>query len=154
MNLKKNMKNFHDIEALQILNENVYLLKTSESIFLISSKYLEIIFQYKIDIKCEKILMLRYSGNFLILTKRSDNSFYFRFINNELQFLGHKCYDENKYIDVKEINENGDHIVFTNQNLVLNKKKYNFPILYFNKKDKNFMDDLPNFKEIKVDNYS
>lgn len=153
INLKKNMKNFHDIETVQILNENVYLLKTSESIIIISSKYLEIIFQYKIDIECNKILMLRHSGNFLILTERSDHSFYFRFINNELKFLGQKCYDENKYIDVKEINENGDHIVFTNQNLVLNKKKYNFPILYFYKKDKNFMDGLPNFKEIKVDNY-
>ena len=147
MNLKNNTWRFNNIETLQILNKDVYLLKTSESIILISSKYLEIICQYKIDIYCRKLLMLRHSGNFLILTTRSDHPVYFRIINNELKFFGQKCYDENKFIDAEEINENGDYIVFTNQNFVINKIKYYFPILYFNKKDKCFIDDLPNFND-------
>ena len=144
MNLKSKLK-FNNIETIHILNKDVYLLKTRKSIILISSKYLEIICHYEINIYCRKLLMLRHSGNILILTKRSEHPFYFRMINNEIIFFGQKCYDENKFIDAEEINENGDYIVFTNQSFVSNKKKYYFPILYFNKKDKCFIDDLPNF---------
>ena len=150
INLKSKLK-FNNIETLQILNKDVYLLKNRKSIILISSKYLEIICEYEIDyeinIYCRKLLMLRHSGNFLILTNRSDHPVYFRIINNEIKFFGQKCYDENKFVDAEEINENGDYIVFTNQIFVINKKKYYFPILYFNKKDKCFIDDLPNYND-------
>ena len=148
MNLK-NRSGFNYIETVQILNKDVYLLKTFKNIILISSKYLEIICQYEIDhLYCKKIIMLRHSGNFLILPKRSEHHpLYFRIINNELKFFGQKCYDENIYIDAQEINENGDYFVFTNQNCFINKKKYYFPILYFNKKDKCFIDNLPNLND-------
>ena len=150
INLKSKLK-FKNIETLQILNKDVYLLKDRKSIILISSKYLEIICQYEIyyeiNVYCRKLLMLRHSGNFLILTNRSDYPVYFRIINNEIKFFGQKCYDENKFVDAEEINENGDYIVFTNQIFVSNKKKYYFPILYFNKKDKCFIDDLPNYND-------
>ena len=47
INLKSKLK-FNNIETLQILNKDVYLLKNRKSIILISSKYLEIICQYEL----------------------------------------------------------------------------------------------------------
>ena len=127
---------------LHILNNETYILFFGQKIYLISSKYLEIVSIYdyiNMPNLHENILILKQTQNIFIFPYFSNYVSHFRFVDNEIKYIGEKIYSRN-LIDIKEINENGDSILFTNAKTG--------PIFYYFKNDKKISDyNFSLFKE-------
>ena len=100
-------------DYLKILNKDFYLYFCRKTIFIISSKYLEIVSFYKInDIKNRylyEIFVLNNANRIFICT--NNIFFIYKFYQNELIYVGKKSMNNNDIKDIKEINDKGDHII-------------------------------------------
>ena len=117
-NKDKTDNKFH--ETLQILNKDCYIYFYRKTILIISSKYLEIVSVYKInDINkyIRSIVVLNNANRILLFYY--DVLVIYKFYQNELIYVGKKSMNNNSIIDIKEINDKGDHIIAINTTLDL-----------------------------------
>jgi len=174
LNLKKSInfeENLDDKKnpnySLNILNKECYILSFYEKIFLISLKYLEIIATYNLHFNLHfniKSVFVSSNSNIILMFKKLREEKMtmpiYKLYKKELKFVGKKEYNNKKIIDIREINEKGDHILLTNSYLNFNFKNGEKKIskLYYikniNKKNnKNIKKDYSMFK-MKKENYN
>jgi hypothetical protein len=98
-------------KLFKILNKDTYLLSIDKNaIYLISSKYLEIITEYDLKDDFDKCFILNNMN--MIFFSFNNRIIIYKFENGELNFYKKKyCKYYEKMIDIKGINEKGDHIL-------------------------------------------
>ena len=127
-----NNKTFCSNQDFHILNNETYILFFGQKIYLISSKNLEIVSIYdniNLPNHRENILILNQTKNiFIFPCIKNYYANHFKFVENEIKYIGGKIYSKD-FIDIKEINDDGDSIIFTNTKAG--------PIFYYFKNDTN-----------------
>ena len=136
-------------KLFKILNKDTYLLSIGKTrIYLISSNYLEIISEYVLKDKFDNCFILN-SMNMIFLSYNNSIIIY-RYENGELNFYKKKyCKYYEKMIDIKEINDKGDHILAIQKTIC--KYKINLSRLYYNKYNDNF--DYPFLTDRNINGY-
>ena len=85
-------------QGLHILNNETYILFFGQKIYLISSKYLEIVSIYdyiNMPNLHENILILKQTQNIFIFPYFSNYVSHFRFVDNEIKYIGEKIWIKN-----------------------------------------------------------
>ena len=151
INVKKNFRGFiRDWrKGFKILNKDTYLLSiNNNSIYLISSKYLELICEYDFEYKFDNYFILN-NMNMIFFIYKSHIAIY-KFEKGELNLYKKKnCKYYEKMIDIKNINDKGDHILAIQK--VICKFKVNISRLYYIKNNGNL--DYPFLSDDNLNGY-
>ena len=136
-------------KLFKILNKDTYLLSINKNtIYLISSKYMEIINEYVLKEDFDNCFILN-SMNMIFLSYNNRIIIY-RYEHGNFNFYKKKfCKYYEKMIDIKEINDKGDHILAIQKSIC--KYKINLSRLYYNKYNDNF--DYPFLTDSNINGY-
>jgi len=126
----------------KILNKNTYILGINNIVNLISSKTLEIISVYDLEYDYDTFFILDNMN--MIFFSYNNRIVIYKYENGDLVFYKKKyCKYYEKLIDIKGINDKGDHIMAIQKAII--KYKVNLSRLYYNKYndnlDYNFLSD-------------
>ena len=111
---------------LKVLDKENYIVFYGK-IFIISAKYLQIITIYNIIFDFDRVFVLNNSKRIFFILKNHDDHFFidekpdtlviYKFYKNRLLYVGKKNYFNNEVIDIREINEKGDHILVSKRKI-------------------------------------
>jgi hypothetical protein len=136
-------------KLFKILNKDTYLLSIDKNaIYLISSKYLEIITEYDLKDDFDKCFILNNMN--MIFFSFNNRIIIYKYENGELNFYKKKyCKYYEKMIDIKGINEKGDHILAIQKAIC--KYSINISRLYYIKYNDNL--DYPFLSDDNINGY-
>ena len=141
----------------KFVNKELYIYYYYQSIYLISSKYFEIICNININIEIKNIYIVDNLNNIIICDIYNKFLLKYKFINNQLKFQNKKHLKGRKIYDIKQNEDNGNYLIFTdcecinfqqrkfkifiikNENDLKDKKIYSNK--YDNNDDNNYSDD-------------
>ena len=117
---------------LKILNKENYIAFYSNVFIIISAKNLQIITIYKMNHEFHPLFVLSNSNRLFLLLdtrnlygrKKKYLLYFYKFYRNRLIYVGKKPYIKDEIIDIREINEKGDHILVKNNKIKFQLSKY------------------------------